>query len=254
MLRMTCLGVVLLALSACGGGKAITKPDTRNYSGATCTDGPKSKYGNPGSYKVLGKWYTVSSTACGYSEKGIASWYGPNFHGKRTSSGETYDMYAMTAAHKTLPIPVMVRVTNLDNGKKIDVRVNDRGPFHEGRIIDLSKAAAAKLGVIAKGTARVRVETIGTPNSKVANTNLIKDYRNRIYVQAGSFSERFNADNMLARLRQDGFDDIQIHAVSVSGNKVHRVRVGPLSSPQQADEVYRRMGSLGYRGQRVITD
>jgi len=248
------ISVVILSLSACGGGKAITKPAKQHYNGATCTDGPKSKYGNPGSYKVLGKWYSVLPTACGYSGKGIASWYGPNFHGKRTSSGETYDMHGMTAAHKTLPIPAMVKVTNLETGKQIIVRVNDRGPFHTGRIIDLSKAAAKKLGVIAKGTARVKVEAIGSPNSYVANTATSKDYRNRIYVQAGSFGDRFNADNMLTRLRDDGFENIQIQAVSVSGSKVHRVRVGPLNSPQKAESVNQRMRSLGYRGQRVITD
>lgn len=246
--------VAVCSLSACGGGKAITKPATQNYSGATCTDGPKSRYGNPGSYKVLGKWYSVLPTACGYSGKGIASWYGPNFHGKRTSSGETYDMHGMTAAHKTLPIPVMVKVTNLDNGKELVVRVNDRGPFHTGRIIDLSKAAAQKLGVIAKGTARVKVEAIGSPSNTSAHTSTSKDYRNRIYVQAGSFGDRFNADNMLARLRDHGFENIQIQALSVSGNKVHRVRVGPLSSPQQAESVNQRMSHLGYRGHRVITD
>jgi rare lipoprotein A len=183
-----------------------------------------------------------------------ASWYGPNFHGKRTSSGETYDMHGMTAAHKTLPIPAMVKVTNLDTGQQIIVRVNDRGPFHTGRVIDLSKAAAHKLGVIAKGTARVKVEAIGTANDSVANTSTSKDYRNRIYVQTGSFGDRLNADNMLARLRDDGFENIQIQALSVSGSKVHRVRVGPLNSPQKAESVYQRMQNLGYRGQRIITD
>ena len=163
-------------------------------------------------------------------------------------------MHGMTAAHKTLPIPVMVKVTNLENGKELVVRVNDRGPFHKGRIIDLSKAAAQKLGVIAKGTAKVKVEAIGSPQDSRATTSSVKDYRNRIYVQAGSFAERVNADNMLARLRGDGFENVQIQALTVAGNKVHRVRVGPLSSPRKAETVNQRMRNLGYRGHRVITD
>lgn len=186
--RVLYVGVVLLGVTACD---RFVKPNDQNgypdkpyqdtYSGSTgtypdgyvqpadvsdiCTAGPKTRSGNPSSYKVLGKWYKVMPSACGYSETGLASWYGPGFHGKRTSSGERYDMHAMTAAHKTLPIPVRVRVTNLENGKSLILRVNDRGPFHKGRIIDLSKAAAKKLGALAKGTARVRVTVVDRPPS-----------------------------------------------------------------------------------------
>ena len=112
---------------------------------------PKSKYGNPKSYVVFGQRYHTLPTAKGYVEQGIASWYGTKFHGRRTSSGETYDMYAMTAAHKTLPLPTYARVTNKKNGRSIIVRINDRGPFHENRIIDLSYAAATKLGIVTTG-------------------------------------------------------------------------------------------------------
>ena len=118
---------------------------------------PRSKYGNRSPYKVLGKSYYVRDSAEGYDEVGIASYYGSKFHGRRTSSLEVYDMYAFTAAHKTLPLPSYARVTNLGNGQSVVVRVNDRGPFHDGRIIDLSYAAAVKLGVDRAGTARVRV-------------------------------------------------------------------------------------------------
>lgn len=121
-------------------------------------DEPRSRYGNRSPYKVLGKSYNVLDSAEDYSEQGTASFYGKKFHQRRTSSLEVYDMYAFSAAHKTLPLPSYARVTNLDNGKSVIVRVNDRGPFHDGRIIDLSYAAAVKLGIDRKGTGNVRVD------------------------------------------------------------------------------------------------
>jgi rare lipoprotein A len=121
---------------------------------------PKSKYGNPESYVVFGKRYYTKGSSKGYVERGLASWYGKKFHGRRTSSGELYNMYAMTAAHKTLPLPCYARVTNMANGRSAVVRINDRGPFHGSRIIDLSYSAARKLGVVAKGTAMVEVRAI----------------------------------------------------------------------------------------------
>ncbi|MDX1656943.1 MAG: septal ring lytic transglycosylase RlpA family protein, partial [Candidatus Competibacteraceae bacterium] len=121
---------------------------------------PPSRYGNPATYQVFGKTYKVATTSEGYRERGIASWYGEDFHGKRTSSGTPYDMYALSAAHKSLPLPTYVRVTNLNNGRQVVVRVDDRGPFVEGRIIDLSYSAAQRLGMIDKGTARVEVEAL----------------------------------------------------------------------------------------------
>ncbi len=129
----------------------------------------RSKYGNPPSYEVFGQRYEVLSTARGYVETGRASWYGPGFHEKLTSTRERYDMYAMTAAHKTLPIPCFVEVTNLENGRRIVVRVNDRGPFVAGRIIDLSYVAAQKLDIIDAGTAAVRVVALTTPTNQVVN-------------------------------------------------------------------------------------
>ena len=125
-----------------------------------------SKYGNPSTYKVFGKTYKLLSTHIGYEETGFASWYGKKFHGRLTSSREKYDMYKFTAAHKTLPIPCYVSVKNLENGKSIIVRVNDRGPFVEGRIIDLSFAAAKILGVFESGTARVLVKSINIDGKK----------------------------------------------------------------------------------------
>lgn len=150
--------LALLGLTACGGAgiRPQPRPDPTPMPG----EEPRSKYGNPPSYEVNGETYHVLPTARGYQERGRASWYGEDFHGKRTSSGEPYNMHAMTAAHKTLPLPTYVRVTNVENGREIIVRVNDRGPFVEDRIIDLSFAAATELGVIRRGTAEVEVTAI----------------------------------------------------------------------------------------------
>ena len=143
---------------------AIPEPEVR--------DEPRARTGNR-DYTVLGKKYRVLDDHSGYVEEGLASYYGKKFHGRRTSSQEVYDMYAFTAAHKTLPLPSFARVTNLDNGKSVVVRVNDRGPFHPGRVIDLSYAAAVKLGYREKGTARVRVEALSADEAADANASAI---------------------------------------------------------------------------------
>ncbi|WP_395680634.1 septal ring lytic transglycosylase RlpA family protein [Dokdonella sp.] len=171
-------GVTTQGGSTARGGRDTDRPQSERYAqdadngpGAPPIDvsqipepvpkaEPRSRYGNKDSYSVLGKTYRVMPDARGYLERGIASWYGNKFHGFMTSSFETYDMYAFSAAHKTLPLPSYARVTNLDNGKSVVVRVNDRGPFHDDRIIDLSYAAAVKIGVWPKGTARVEVRAI----------------------------------------------------------------------------------------------
>jgi rare lipoprotein A len=159
------LSVLALVLPGCGSQPTRTgrAPDA---SVATNTEDlhpkrePLCRKGNPASYDVFGKRYYLMKTAAGYLEQGIASWYGPNFQGHQTSCGNTYDMYDMTAAHKSLPIPTYVEVTNLDNGRKTIVKVNDRGPFHDDRIIDLSYAAALKLGIVTKGTGNVEVRAL----------------------------------------------------------------------------------------------
>ncbi|MQM36214.1 Endolytic peptidoglycan transglycosylase RlpA [wastewater metagenome] len=157
--------VAVLALAGCasspGDGPGEPISGASSLPDATPKEVPRSRYGNPDSYEVLGRRYHVMSDASGFRQRGIASWYGKKFHGRRTSSGEPYDMYAMTAAHKTLPLPSWVEVTNLDNGRKAVVKVNDRGPFAKGRIIDLSYAAATKLGVVSTGTAPVSIRVVG---------------------------------------------------------------------------------------------
>lgn len=139
---------------------SVVPADVASIPDAVPAPEPRARYGNPKEYEVAGERYFVLASAAGYKERGRASWYGTKFHGKKTSSGEPYDMFAMTAAHKTLPLPTFVRVTNLDNGKSVVVRVNDRGPFHQGRIVDLSYAAAVKLDVLQHGSIPVEVEAI----------------------------------------------------------------------------------------------
>jgi rare lipoprotein A len=162
---MLMLSVVLGLLSACStaperAGGDIAQGGDRDVPDAVPKAEPRSRYGNPASYVVFGKRYYTKDDGAGHVERGLASWYGPGFHGRKTSSGERYDMHAMTAAHKTLPLPTYAQVTNLDNGRSAVVRINDRGPFHGDRVIDLSRAAAAKLGVLAKGTAKVEVRAL----------------------------------------------------------------------------------------------
>ncbi|MEM7468811.1 MAG: septal ring lytic transglycosylase RlpA family protein [Pseudomonadota bacterium] len=159
-----CLLLVPGLLVACGGLEQRDGPGQARKASRAEKVVPKkeplSKYGNPESYVVFGKRYYTLKSAAGFKERGIASWYGKKFHGRKTSSGEVYDMYKMTAAHKNLPLPTYVEVRNLDSNKVITVRVNDRGPFHAGRIIDLSYAAAQKLGIVANGTGRVEIRVV----------------------------------------------------------------------------------------------
>lgn len=174
---------------------------------------PLSKHGNKSPYTVNGKTYRIMASADGYREEGIASWYGAKFHGHTTSNGEIFDMNKISAAHKTLPLPTWVKVTNLDNGKSINIRVNDRGPFHGGRIIDLSYAAAVKLDYQDKGVARVRVETISGAELDTHS----------YFVQVGAFSQKESAVNLKKRLAGELKDDVDVYK-----DKLYRVRIGPV--------------------------
>lgn len=202
---------------------------------------PRSKYGNPPSYSVYGKTYHVLDSSAGFRERGIASWYGRKFHGRRTSSGETYDMYQMTAAHKTLPLPTYVRVRNLENGREAIVKVNDRGPFHDGRIIDLSYTAALKLGVLGAGSARVEIEALDprAPLPQIAGSTPpatrpapapvppAPQDLNPHYLQAGSFNDPVNAIALREQLNAIGVDEVEIRVESIADLHLHRVLVGP---------------------------
>lgn len=166
---------------------------------------------------------------------GVASWYGPDFHGKPTSSGEIYDMYQLTCAHNTLPLGTPVIVTNLENGRSIELRVNDRGPFVKERIIDLSYAAARLLGIYEKGTAYVKVETIGPWIEEIQ----------RFTVQVGAFTEEMKAQGLAELLRRD-FEGVYIATVETSTQKYHRVRIGQFEAKQSALDLAERLSQMGY--------
>ncbi len=195
-----------------------------------------SRYGNPASYTVLGKTYRTLPSAAGYRARGKASWYGRKFHGQRTSSGEPFDMFALTAAHRELPLPTFARVTNLDNGRNLIVRINDRGPFHHDRILDLSWAAAAKLGVLDQGTARVEVQAI-TParggalaTAPAAPARAVTD--GPLWLQVGAFAAQDNAELLRQRLLLAGLGPVHVARERRGRTAMHIVRLGPYATPE----------------------
>ena len=201
-----------------------------------------TRAGNKNPYTVLGKTYYLLPTSEGYREEGIASWYGTKFHGRPTANGEPFNIYGMTAAHKTLPIPAYVRVTNLDNQHTAIVRVNDRGPFHDNRIIDLSYAAAVKLGFEKQGTARVLVETI-TPQS-LRQATAVSEREERFFLQAGAFKSQQLATQLRARLQALTREPV---VISDSGSGFYRVRLGPLPTMQQVQQLTDRLLSMNIK-------
>ena len=190
--------------------------------------------GNTTPYSVLGETYTVLSDAAGYVSEGYASWYGTKFHGRKTANGERYDMYALTAAHRRLPIPSYVRVTNLDNGRNTIVRVNDRGPFHEDRVIDLSYAAAVKLDFEKAGTARVRLEVI-EPKTKILATPAAPSIAARYFVQTRALKDLDRADAVTRVFSR--ISDATPSVVRVADEGRYRVRAGPMVNRGQADRL-----------------
>ncbi len=240
-------------------------------------DEPRSKYGNPSSYVVNGKTYHVMNSSKGFTEQGIASWYGEKFHGRRTSSGETYDMYAMTAAHKSLPLPTYVEVRNLQSGRKIVVKVNDRGPFHENRVIDLSYTAASKLGILGKGTGLVEVrvidrsyiagDSITTVQAPVTTVSIPKQgpittvstpVRNNtnsgFYIQVGAFSQLVNAQKMYDRLAFLGNNLVSIAEAAGNAGRIYRVKIGPIDDVAIADRIVSELASVGINEHQITTN
>ncbi len=198
-------------------------PDLSKVQNATPKHEPKSKIGNPKKYTVFNKSYDVLPTSKGYKAKGTASWYGKKFHGYHTSSGEVYDMYGMSAAHKTLPLPTYAKVTNLRNGKSVIVKINDRGPFHEDRLIDLSYAAASKLGILSNGTANVEIHAID-PSAVIPL---------QTYIQVGTFNHEPNAKKLAAQIAKINNLKDQKVAVKSGRNKkgkVYHVHIGPIKN------------------------
>jgi rare lipoprotein A len=214
---------------------------------------PRSAHGNPPFYYVLGQRYYVLAAADGYVERGVASWYGPTFHGGNTSSGEPYDMYGMTAAHKTLPLPCYARVTNLRNGKSVVVRINDRGPFVANRLIDLSYTAAAKLDMLREGTTLVEVKAL-TPGVPDNLTRSAASPPPPLYLQAGAFADAHNAERLLARLQAAGLSGAFIASPLDGRSHLYRVRLGPIASVAQFDQLSARLASLGIAEARLASD
>lgn len=281
---------IFLLLAACGGvpekqdraqveqdSAPEAKPDVANIPDAVPKHEPLSKYGNPAHYDVFGERYYTLTTSKGYSEKGTASWYGTKFHGRRTSSGEPYDMYAMTAAHKTLPLPSYVEVTNVDNGKKVIVRVNDRGPFHDDRLIDLSYSAATKLGIVAKGTGSVSLRAVSpgelittdvaqapveetTPviadEVQVSLENATPEVKEplNIYMQVGAFSTADRAEQFKTKLQQQIGDAVLVAPFLKLGEILYRVRIGPLAGLEYGDALGIRLLDLGYVGGHIVVE
>lgn len=223
---------------------------------------PPSRGGNKSSYSVLGKTYRVMSSADGYREEGRASWYGAKFHGHATSNGERFDMYQMSAAHKTLPLPTYLRVTNLENGKTAIVRVNDRGPFHEGRILDLSYAAAKKLGYSNRGTALVRLEAISVSpdgratiggqafNAPVSGAQL---QSGNLFIQVAALSDEKVARNLSQQLQQVTGSPVRVYTLEQAGKQLHRVQVGPFERTESAEQAQALLRSNGYTQALLVT-
>lgn len=266
------VGFLLLALAGCASQKSS---DGAPRSGSAIPPDlpsdpvphkePRSRYGNGPNYEVFGTQYTVMPSSYGYQERGVASWYGTGFHGKPTSSMEPYDMHAMTAAHKTLPLPSFVKVRNLKNNKTIVVRVNDRGPFVDNRIIDLSYSAALKLDMIKDGTSLVEVTAISfdkppspqqTTRSvdNTARQNAPQKSANRIFVQVGAFGDKNNAGRRLSLLREHGISTAFVHEESGRLPALYRVRIGPIAGVDQYDLVVTQLQRIGISESHLITE
>jgi len=251
------LTFLISACSSSNGGRydmendkaPSSAPDVTRVEDAHPKYEPYSRGGNKKNYTVLGKGYQVMDSGKGYQATGIASWYGSKFHGHLTSNGETYDMYSMSAAHKTLPLPSYVKVTNLDNSKQVIVRVNDRGPFHEGRIIDLSYAAAHRLDVLKTGTAKVKIEVIYIENPESIALAELKETKSH-YIQVLASSDKAKIDALAKNLETK----YQLKTRLVSSNNLHRLQLGPIGQRQIATKLNDKLKNDGYPQSYMISE
>jgi rare lipoprotein A len=257
-------GILLLALTACtstppeepGDGKPLRDITAADVTPAQPQAETILAAGNTSPYQVLGQEYQVLDAADGYRERGRASWYGQKFHGRKTANGEVFDAYAATAAHRSLPLPSFARVTNLANGRSLVVRVNDRGPFHSERIIDLSYGAAVKLGFAEQGTTAVEVVAISVEGTedlrrKPALADWKSDYQ---FLQVASFSEPDAARRLSDQLTHQLEVPVAVRKVQVAGDTRYRVRVGPLPDRQQLLGLRDELESLGYGQATLLAD
>ncbi len=283
--RYSFLGVLVLFVSACGSLWVVEEKDSgpdrpmdvSHISEPTPRAELRTIAGNKTPYQVLGKTYHVLATPEGYKEKGVASWYGKKFHGRRTSNGEIYDMYGMTAAHKTLPIPSYVRVTNVTNFRSIIVRVNDRGPFHGDRLIDLTYTAAKKLGFERSGTAKVSIEYIdpstyrssstvsgngpvsgsgsaaasSSPKAPTPTNSAGYALPKNTYLQVGAFSRKAAAASVQAKLKK--LTSLAVVVTSPATRpKLYKVRVGPFDDNFQMQSFRKALIKENYPTPHVV--
>ena len=242
-----------LALVACSGpeprgiagddGAPIAPIAVEDVADAVPRPDPLLPAGNTSPYVIEGREYRVLATAAGYDETGVASWYGTKFHGQRTANGEIYDLYLATAAHRSLPLPSYARVTNLRNGRQIVVRVNDRGPFHSERLIDLSYAAAVRLGFAERGTTEVRVEVIELAGVDDRRGIQGGEYR---YLQLGAFSSLRSAQELRDSVSAMVEVPVRVSPVDVGGQRLNRVRVGPVNDGRELQRLRDLLMARGY--------
>lgn len=237
------VGVLVLILAVNGGcSRKVPSNSSPPPAQAPLTPRP---------YQVFGEWYQPLPHARDFKEKGLASWYGSDFHGKKTSSGEVYDMYAETAAHKTLPLGTVVRVRNPANRREIVLRVNDRGPFVAGRVIDLSYAAARKLDIIGPGTAPVEIEAIGTTVTSGSAQDPNVYYRGTFTIQVGAFTEAGNAQRLLQKLNRT-YKNAHIVEYNDGRTTFYRVRVAHSDNLEEAVQYESRLRREGFAGAFVV--
>ena len=277
-MRRPWVGLLVLALAGCGGlperggyyqddGPPAESPVDLDRVPDARPTWERPRAGNSRPYTVAGRTYYPLRRVRHYRERGIASWYGRKFHGRRTASGEPYDMYKMTAAHRTLPLPSFLRVTNLQNGRSVIVRVNDRGPFHPNRLIDLSYAAAYRLGVLATGTAPVELELVTPATVRLAQADggdggTVKREAGgprppappRLYLQVGAFAVADNAYALQRRLRAAGLGPVIIQRVERADTPLYRVRIGPLASVDQGDVLTLKVDAEGIGNAHLVVE
>lgn len=248
-------GLLCLLLASCASeppretdAEPVDGPSSRDLKAEDVVDAvpkaePLARYGNHSPYEVFGKKYYVMPSSDGYHERGTASWYGSKFHGRRTSSGEPYDMHLATAAHKTLPLPTYAEVTNLDNGRKVTVKINDRGPFKDDRLIDMSYGAALRLDMIGSGTARVDVRVIDVSAVEVSEEKQVAVADGEgTWLQAGAYGRREGAEELVGQLEKAQLFPVSIHLL----DDLFRVWLGPYSSNSEVESVIARAIELGF--------
>lgn len=261
--RLT-VGLLILNLAACSSPSGPNyryhlrqdkapcfRINTNRIPNAVPKAEPLSKHGNPKSYVVFGRRYYVMKSARGYHARGIASWYGMKFHDFKTSNGEIYNVAAMTAAHKTLPLPTYLQVTNLRNGKKIIVKVNDRGPFVKNRLIDLSYAAAKKLDMTGRGTAPVSIVAI-TPGTRLASNKPARHRKSYLgyhkpvpYIQLGLFKQRASAQKLALMVKQWTRSAVNVKTTSIHKRNYYQVVIGPLTNSKRSKQLTHKLKLAG---------